>query len=200
MVCTNKKAIRRNLGLPCDANIIIYTGQFIKRKNVDFALEAFSYGFNDNDGLFFVLLGDGPELNRLKTRYSSFDNIQFVGQKTNVQEYLHASDVFLSASKSEGLPNSVLEAISCGLPVLLSDIPQHKEILDGGGKCGYSFPLDDCRHLAHLMKKLISNDDIDALSKAARKTAECYFSSMAMCKNYQDVYLGIINNKLYQKH
>lgn len=57
-------------------------------------------------------------------------SVVFHGFVDNVVPWLQASDLFVSASASEGMPLAVLEALSCGLPALLSDIPPHREIRD----------------------------------------------------------------------
>ena len=193
-VCTNKKEIRKRQGLCDDTFIFIYTGQFIKRKNIDFILDNFVELYKHNDRVMLLLLGDGPELVRLKTKYKQYDNIRFLGRKTNVDEYLYASDVYLSASKSEGLPNGVLEALSCGLPVLLSDIPQHREILDGYGRCGYSFSLNDSRYFKELINRIVNHKSIHLLSAEARRIAETNFSSIEMSSEYQNIYCKIMEN------
>ncbi|WJY17141.1 glycosyltransferase [Pectobacteriaceae bacterium CE90] len=55
-------------------------------------------------------------------------NVQFLGQRDNVFPYLVAADFFISPSYNEGLPNTVLEALSCGVHCILSDISPHEEL------------------------------------------------------------------------
>ena len=188
MVRNNKNSLRKKLGLKKDAFIFIYTGSFVPGKNIEYTLKGFTKTYGDKSDILFVLLGDGPELERLRDEYACYDNIIFKGRMLNVNEYLSVSDVYISASKSEGLPNGVLEAIASGLPVLLSDIPQHEEILESGGECGYAFPLDDTKQLVDLIRKAVNDGNLKRLSLNARKTAEDCFSGSMMSKKYQNIY------------
>ena len=143
-----KKKLRKKLSLPLDSPILISTSSFISRKRIPDSLQAFTRSFpehkSDTKTLspLFLLLGTGPELSSLEEKYSG-KNLRFLGQRPNVLDYLQASDLFISTSSSEGLPNGVLEAISSGLPVLLSNIPEHLEILEEIPHFGTTFPLGD---------------------------------------------------------
>ena len=77
-----------------------------------------------------LFAGDGPLARACKGLAGGDPRIHFLGQISNVQDYLQVADVFVSAALSEGLPNTVLEAMASGLPTVLSDIPAHREILD----------------------------------------------------------------------
>src|SRR5690606_13387917 len=110
---------------PLEKPVFISVGSLIYRKNMEFLIKAFNDYSKDNKGSLLIL-GDGPLRDKLKA--SAGPKTYFVGNVKNVSDYLLRSDCFLSSSFSEGLPNTVLEALVAGLPVLLSDIPSHREI------------------------------------------------------------------------
>ncbi|MBE7711517.1 MAG: glycosyltransferase [Cyanobacteria bacterium SIG31] len=120
----NKQALRENLGLPQDKNIIIWVGSFIERKN---PFEMINMILSDkNDDNYYIFCGDGPLLEDSKKYLQNYNNVMFTGRIDNILKYLQASDFYISTSKSEGLPMSVIEALACGNGVILSDIPQHR--------------------------------------------------------------------------
>lgn len=104
----------------------IFIGEINKRKNVEFLLEYFM----DHTEYIFTILGDGPDYSGLKNMTQDYNNIMWLGRKENIIPYLKKSDVFISSSLSEGMPMAILEALSYGKPVILSDILSHKEIYD----------------------------------------------------------------------
>ena len=156
-------------------------------------MNAFSKVFFDNQDIKLFVLGSGTESGILEETYQRFSNIRFVGRVSDVAKYLEKSDIYVSASRSEGMPNGVLEAIASGLPILLSDIPQHEEILNAGGKCGYSFSLDSEDDLREKMHNIL-NDNLKTMSRNSRLTAEKYFNSVKMSNEYQKIYQEVAKN------
>lgn len=145
----DRAQMRRELGVPDGAVIFIATGSIIPRKRIDETADAFlAAGLPAHCSLWF--LGEGSLLPAMREKYAGCGNIVFHGKQADVVKYLSAADAFVSSSESEGMPNAVLEAIACRLPVYLSDIPQHLEVFEGIPGCGRSYPLGDRAALAEL--------------------------------------------------
>lgn len=177
---------RAALGLPTGKRLLGYAGQFNGRKDQQFAIEGFlASGLSDDWSL--VLLGDGPLLGGLCERFSGEDGVIFVGSVPNVEDYLPLFDCYVSTSKSEGMPNGVLEAMACGLPVLLSDIPQHMEILEVDSGVGRSYRLGDQGSFVRGLQA-IDESDLIALGERARASAIENFDARQMSMLYQFVY------------
>lgn len=189
--CSQMDVVRKKLGLPLQKVIYIYSGGFIDRKNQREAINAF-LKMKKNDNAVLLLLGDGSNFKTLKDEFSQNKNILFRGKVSNVNEYLHASDVYLATSKSEGLPNGVLEAMACGLPVLLSDIQQHMEVLDADSECGHSYKLGNVEQLSALMDQMLVENLIEMGERSYKAVME-NFTAEGMSKCYQNLYLKLMN-------
>jgi glycosyltransferase involved in cell wall biosynthesis len=191
---SRKLKLRKKLNLINEGKIFITVGSLIDRKDPLTLVKSFNKINNNTTKL--IILGDGPLFDQCNE--IADDNIIFKGHVDNVSDYLQASDVFVSASKSEGLPNSVLEAMGTGLPVLLSDIGPHKEIIDRNNSIGGLFELGSQKELSDLIIKYINldNDLIDSKSNEARKTLDNYFSAKVMSNSYQKIYNDIINGTI----
>jgi glycosyltransferase involved in cell wall biosynthesis len=123
----SKSTLRKALNWNQNDLYFVYIGSIIKRKNPAFLIEAFlKSNFKQKANL--VLVGSGKLLHSLQEKYQTEKSINFVGHQTQITEYLMASDAYVSASFSEGLPLATLEAMSAQLPCLLSNIPAHKEL------------------------------------------------------------------------
>jgi len=186
-----KYRLRKMLGLPMDKKILVYTGQFVERKNQKFLLKAFTEDSRFGDA-YLILLGEGNDYPELKAQYGSAKNVRFFGSVNNVKEYLQASDLYVSTSKSEGLPNGVLEAMAIGLPVLLSDIEQHEEIYNTNPAIGNLYPNNEQDIFCDTLFKMLIGD-LKAAGIQAYKSAHEQFSAEIMSKNYQRAYLEIIS-------
>ena len=186
-----KKQLREKLNIAKSKKIFIASGALISRKDPFVFIKAFQKANSENKAQLIVL-GDGNLKSKCLQLLECDDDILLKGSVTNVADYLRASDVYISASKSEGLPNSVLEALGVGLPVILSDINPHMEILEKSQYIGISFQLGDIDRLAEIITEYISKD-IELQSKKAREILCAYFSAETMSKKYQEKYDIIVN-------
>lgn len=170
--------------------VFISVGSLIPRKNMELIVDAFNLYSQANKGSL-VILGGGPGQAALQERVSS-QHIHILGSVNNVREYLSVSDYFVSASLSEGLPNTVLEGLASGLPALLSDIPSHKEIASESKYCSHIFELD--KGVNGLLDKMNSIGTIFAgdASESAAQLAQTVFSAESMSLKYQALYQELL--------
>ena len=185
-------SVREELSLPKDKFIFVYTGQLIERKNMPFLLQGFTEEFGNEENTHLLVLGDGSEYEELKVQYGKYNNVDFRGSVSNVNQYLKGCDVYVSASKSESLPNGVLEAMATGLPVVLSDIEQHKEIYVENTEIGYLFKQGDLEDYKSKLRQIKISGAKEA-GKTAFETAHELFSAPKMSKKYQNLYMEVIN-------
>ncbi|MCK4887533.1 MAG: glycosyltransferase [Planctomycetes bacterium] len=178
--------IRRKLGILLDARIFVCVGALIERKNPVAVVRAFlNSGVHKDDSL--LMIGDGPLRTECERIAKGNPCIRFTGQVSNVREYLQAADFFISASISEGLPNAVLEALSVGLPVCLSNIGPHSEILNFNKKAGVIVAVGDINALTNGINELIKMNH-ENMSKAAVGIVNNHLSAQKMAGKYQDMY------------
>lgn len=105
---------------------IVCMGRLMEVKQQDRIIRAFSYVVEREEQAKLLILGRGPLLNYLQglcARYKIDDKVHFVGFTDQTAYYLRHSRAFVMASKAEGFPNSMIEAMSCGLPVITTDSP-----------------------------------------------------------------------------
>lgn len=186
-----EKADKKNkMGFTTDSTLIVYSGQLIPRKNQSFLLKCFSE-LNLSKNVLLILLGDGADYEKLKNEFGKNENILFKGNVNNVEDYLQVCDIYVSTSKSEGMPNGVMEAMASGLPYILSDIPQHKEIYDINQECGYLYREGNSESLKNMIRLMLS-EDLEHKSEKAIETAAEYFSDRRMSEEYQKVYSQVV--------
>ncbi|MDJ0688882.1 MAG: glycosyltransferase family 4 protein [Xenococcaceae cyanobacterium MO_188.B32] len=181
-----KIKLKYNLGLPLDTRIIVSVGALIPRKQPDIVIQGFLISQTQKDSIL-LMVGDGSLLASCQAIADNSSNIKFIGLVNNVVDYLKVADYFISASVSEGLPNSVIEALSCGVPVCLSDIEPHQEILNFNRQAGIMFSTGDVKDLGSRLDRL-SNNHCE-LKCIARSIVSENLNAKKMSENYQNLYL-----------
>ena len=133
-----------------------------------------------------------PDLRRLADTLDL--DIRFHGDQTDVTPFYRAADVFVLPSVSEGMSNALLEAMSYGLLVLASDIPENRSVIEHG-KDGVLFRQGDAEDLARKLESLLDNADGSAqrLARAARETAQRRFSVGAIVDRLEAVYGELVD-------
>lgn len=187
---TDKKKAKSSLGLEGESIVFISVGSLDYRKDMSTVIEGFLASKFDT-GSILLIAGDGPDSFKLKSRYKNESNVIFLGSKDNIIDYLRVSDFFISASLSEGLPNSVLEGMACGLPMLLSDIFPHKEFFEDKD-AGLFFEIKDSKVLSSKIDE-IKKMDYSSLSCNSINIIKEKFSAKLMSSKYQDLYKKVIS-------
>lgn len=185
-----KKEVRRRIGLREDIVIFLVMGYFDPRKNVGLIIEAFREIKDDHIRL--LLIGNAGEVEQLKGVADGDERIAFLGKIENPLEYLQTSDFFVSSSLSEGLPNTVLEAMSCGIPCVLSDIEPHKELIKGT-RAGVLFNRNDKKELVEAIRNSVEMD-YEEMSGSARDSMVNQYGIDRLANNYLEIYNEIRNH------
>lgn len=177
------------LDLKQDGHTFMYAGPMIPRKNPIYLIKSFCEWEKESQHQLWIL-GDGPLIEKCRQLAWDHPNIFIPGHISDIRCYLRAADVFVSASISEGLPNAALEALSFGLPQILSDIPSHREIIKSEPTAGCFFSLEKPGSLANAFN-IINISEQSRL--AARRLAELNFSANVMTNKYMNLYESIYN-------
>jgi glycosyltransferase involved in cell wall biosynthesis len=105
---------------------LVSVGRLHYQKGFDLLLRAFEKAVRRDTRLRLTLVGEGSERARLKKlagRLGVEEKVVFAGHQDNPFPYMHYADLFISSSRWEGSPNTVLESLACGTPVLAFDCP-----------------------------------------------------------------------------
>lgn len=158
-----KSQLRNQFDIPQDAFVIISVGGCSQVKNHHDIIKALSL-VKDDINIVYLHLGQGGterEEKQLAADLGVSDNIQFLGNKDNVRDYLVAADLFVMTSKFEGLGNVALEAMACQLPCILYDVTGLRDLIkeDDNGFLIHSDYKLLAKNIIHIQKdKSISQE------------------------------------------
>jgi len=183
--------LKNNYGLPVNTKIFLSSCSLVSHKNTEIIIKTFNKYYSNDNRYTLLFAGEGPERKKLEILAEKSDNIIFIGHIKKISDVYKISDYFVSASLSEGLPNSVLEAMSCGLPCVLSDIPEHNEILNNHKDIGIVF---DPFSTLDLYKKLIQITKLEYTSTSKKCSDHIlkYFNAITVSKEYQNQYFNLV--------
>ncbi|MFN9778157.1 MAG: N-acetyl-alpha-D-glucosaminyl L-malate synthase BshA [Candidatus Kapaibacterium sp.] len=142
-----------------------------------------------------VLVGDGPErvdAERLSRELGVSDYVTFLGKQTALPELLSAADVFLLPSQSESFGLSALEAMSCSVPVVASNVGGIPELITHGEN-GYVAELGDVSRMARYVVELLTNPKrLSAFSAKAREAAIRLYDVNSVVPMYEELYRNLM--------
>ncbi|KKG84025.1 glycosyl transferase [Methanosarcina mazei] len=169
-----KEYARNVLNLPQEKKIVLFIGALRKIKGVDYLIEAAKSFVNKNTDLYMVGRDDGLrkslEKRAEELKISGF--IKFTGPVTHeeIPLWISAADMLVLPSLSEGRPNVVLEALSCEVPVVATDVGGIPELMVEG-ETGYLVPSKNPVQLSEKINKLLENESRrEKMGKFGRKS------------------------------
>lgn len=161
---------------------LIYLGKLENRKNLDFLISSFIAARLNNCVLDIV--GDGILEDSLRKKYGKYPEINFHGYTDNPQQFVKNSFLMISASTSEGLPMSLLESLSFGVPLFVSNIPSHLEIINSG-KFGTAFENNNEINFTENLRNIIKTD---FNRSSVYNDSKVIFSNELMASKYETIY------------
>lgn len=187
-----RERVRRELGIDSETRVVTYVGRLAAQKRVKDLLWAFELIREmKQQEVMFLIAGDGPlreGLERFAASLRVGSTIRFLGHRSDAGQLLAASDLFWLASDFEGLSNSLMEAMATGLPVVASDIPPNRELVEHG-ETGYLVPAGDSIAIAQFANKILLDADLARrLGAAGRERIRNEFSIERMVSGYASLY------------
>ncbi len=188
-------ADRRELGIPEAASLVLFAGRFTPGKNVQALGEALVSLMRERPDLHALLLGEGPELVDFRA-WAQAQGLarRFVtpGYRDDLFRWMKTATMFVSPSRFEGRPNVVMEAMSCGCPMVLSSIAPHREFVadDEAAWCR----TDDVPSLRDAIAATL-DDPVGARRRSERAlTSIGRFSIDSMVASYEAIYEEIVHH------
>lgn len=189
---SNKSHFKKAI-CPDGEKVVVHVSNFRKVKRVPEVVSIFDRVLKKGIKATLLLVGDGPERQRTEQQCRDLgicDHVRFLGKLDYVEEVLSIADLFLIPSGSETFGLAALEAMSCSVPVISSDVGGLPEV-NIEGETGYLCVLDDIDCMATKAVEILSNPDLHAeLSKNARKRAELFNQELVVTQ-YEDYYKEI---------
>ena len=188
--------IRRELGITDDQQLILAVGRLNEQKDYPNLLSAISEISDKYKNIKLVIVGDGPQLNKLKDKVKLLglnNKVKFLGLRSDIPSLMSAADIFTLSSASEGFGLVVAEAMACSRVVVATDCGGVKEVV---GNAGFLVPSKDSQKLAASLELALNLSDYECLQlgiKARQRVVDLY-SLPAAVKKWLHLYSSPIND------
>ncbi len=181
-----------------------------QEKGVDVLLKAWAEVIREQKNLKLLILGSGPlgpELKRLSNFLGIAESVDFVGSIQDARNYLKESDLFVLSSRSEGMSNALLEAMSYGIPCVATRVGGNSELLGGDedtridgyqvGRNGLLVDSNDARGLSKAILYFIRNEPLrEEMGRRARRFIQENYSIDLVAQRYISLYESILTKRL----
>jgi sugar transferase (PEP-CTERM/EpsH1 system associated) len=190
---------RRRLGIAGNEIVVGTVARMVSIKDHATLLQAAEILAGRGVPVHLLLVGSGPELSRHQEFVAASPRLSgrvtFVGSATDVPALLNATDVFVLPSLSEGMSNTLLEAMASGLPVVATRVGGNPELIEDE-RSGWLFKPGDVADLAARLERLAMDSDLRHLmGQGARRRVVQHFSLEGMINGYRDLYLNLARKR-----
>jgi len=184
--------LRMLLGLSDDVIVLGTVGRLDPVKDHRTLLHAAETLAQAGTPVQVVMVGEGPEAKRLQAVVNDSpwlrDRVTFAGESASPENWLNSFDIYVLPSLSEGMSNSLLEAMSTGLPCVATRVGSNADLVEDG-RSGFLVPAGDAAALACSLAKLAASKKLRLqFGEHARNKADAQFSLRSMIENYTRLY------------
>lgn len=190
--------IRREFAISENDIIIGFIGRLVPAKGLEYLIDAFLILEKEQKNIKLFITGEGSLLDCLKERlrkHSINERVIFTGKRLDIPDILSAIDIFVIPSLAEGLPNSLLEAMSMGKPIIATSIGGIPEVIKNEIN-GLLVPPRNIESLVEAIKKLIADKHLASeIGKNARNYVIENLSIQATTRKWESLYISLLKEK-----
>ena len=193
----NKQEARQRLGLPLDKKLILFASQRVTNENkgMSYFVDACQKLHSRNRPYCVIILGGHAEEVVEQLPMKAYP-LGYVNDEQRIVDVYNAADVFVLPSLSENLPNTIMEAMACGVPCVAFKVGGIPEEIDHQ-KNGYVAAYRDADDLANGIEWVLQEADYESISQqAVHRVSQCY-SQQSVALKYLDVYQQAMAFKNY---
>lgn len=195
VAAAEQRRVRAEQGFSSGGPVVLAVGRLTREKGFDALIEAAPALRSVYPYARIRIVGDGPYRSALlesRARLGLEEVVELPGFASDVGVFLEAADVFAAPSHIEGLPLAVLEAMSWAVPVVVSNIEGHRDLVSPGST-GMIFPVGDATALANALLLTLSGGRA-AGERAARALRDVrdHYSATAMARRHIETYRTLI--------
>lgn len=157
----DKSDLRKQLGFEDNLFLILYTAEFISRKNHKFLIESAQPLLNSESDIRILFAGRGQDMSMIQHYVSQIklqDKVIFLGFQSEIDKYVKISDLIVSTSRQEGLGLNLIEGLFCGKPIIATLDRGHKEIVENS-KNGFLISQNNKEEFLFALKEIYTNKD-----------------------------------------
>jgi glycosyltransferase EpsD len=190
-----KRNLRNKYGYKKDDFILFYAAELNYNKHQDLLINVVHNLKNQIPNIKLLLAGEGilrEEYEEQVNKYGLKDNIEFLGFRKDISNLLNLSDVAVSASRREGLPVNVMEAMASGLPLVVTNCRGNRDLVSNDNN-GYVLGINDVQAFTSSIEKLyISQELRSKFSKTSNKLIKHYSIDNVIIE-LEEIYLKYLN-------
>lgn len=187
----NRETLLASAGVDPSKRVIVSVGRLAPQKGHDDLLRAFAVLAATRPEVHLVIIGEGPARNHLERVARDLDlqkRVTLIGFRRDVRDWLAAAEMFALASRFEGMPNAMMEAMAAGLPVVATQVDGTKELVTDR-LTGLAVPAGSPERFAAALEELLTNTVFaQSLGNAARQMMRERYSIERMVDSYDNIY------------
>lgn len=193
-----KMKLRDEVGVPKDAFVLLYTAQFIPRKNHEMLIKQVPKIRESIPTLKVLFAGNGPifeEMKALANNLGVSDCISFLGGRGDIDRLCRVADLHVATSKLEGQGINNIEAMACGCPLVVSRVRGHRDVCIDG-KNGFLFDLDKPQNMSAEIIRLYNDKDLYHRISEFNKKDASRFDVKREVAAMASIYKQVLGDKL----
>jgi glycosyltransferase involved in cell wall biosynthesis len=193
----DKAICKKQVGVITDGPVFVFVGRLSKIKGLDLLLDGFALFHQEVPEARLLIAGDGEERKAIENKISFMglkEMVHLLGNvaRNRLPQILNAADIFVLTSVAEGVPNAILEAMACGLPVVATDVGGISEVVKSGVN-GFLIDTRQPSNVVEMLKQALEKQE--SLGQGAIVTINKNYSIKSVARKTESLLEEVVLSK-----